>query len=202
MPFLPDIIASSLSGDDPEAQIKSVIKQLNEWGRTISNESRTNITKDDSGTQRLLIGYQEDGFANGNVGVKMSQQGVDVAEATSDELIFSTDFNSFKIISTGTATVTKPAGASLATTTVAHGQAGVGGLIAIAFVDPTSSGSDKIQTPHVEFTSAGVLYGYYNLFTNPTNMVFSVATPNVVGGLFGVAFTASFKYYILRETAS
>jgi len=78
----------------------------------------------------------------------------------------------------------------------------LGGLITIAFVDPTDTGFDKIQTPHTEFTSAGLVSGYWNVYTNPTDVIFSVATPNVAGGSYGLAFTARFKYYILRETAS
>jgi len=127
MPFLEDIIATKLSGEDPQAQIASVVKQLNEWGRKISNESRTNLTKDDAGVQRLLIGYQQDGFENSSVGVKMSQEGIDVLTAETDELIFSTDFNSFKIVATGEATVLKPASTLSANTSIAHGQSGVGG---------------------------------------------------------------------------
>lgn len=106
MALLQDINIGAIE-DDPKKQIESVIKQLNEWGRVLSNEDRTNITKDDAGDQRLLIGFQENGFDNGNVGVKMSQSGVDVQTATDDQLIFSTDFNLFKIVATGTLTVTK-----------------------------------------------------------------------------------------------
>jgi hypothetical protein len=62
MPFLADINSSSLNQDDPQKQIQSIVRQLNEWGREISNENRTKIINDDSGIPRILIGYQEDGF--------------------------------------------------------------------------------------------------------------------------------------------
>ena len=62
MPFLADIKASTLNGDDPKELIAGIVKQLNEWGREISNENRTKIINDDTGTPRILIGYQEDGF--------------------------------------------------------------------------------------------------------------------------------------------
>lgn len=62
MPLLKDISASSINKDDVQKQIDSIVKQLNEWSRQISNESRTLIIKDDAGTPRILIGYQEDGF--------------------------------------------------------------------------------------------------------------------------------------------
>lgn len=200
MPFLADINFGPLNQDDIQKQLQSIVRQLNEWGREISNEERTKITNDDSGTKRLLIGYQENGFANGNVGVKMSQVDKDVLTAESDELIFSTDFNTFKIIESGTAQVVKPANTTFASTSVSHNQSGVGGLITISYVDPT--GLELVQTPHLEFTSAGVLSGYWNISTTPTTVVFNVSTPNVTGGLYPVGFTSTFKYYILRETAS
>ena len=62
MPFLADIKASTLNGDDPKELINSIVKQNNEWGREISNENRTKIINDDTGTPRILIGYQENGF--------------------------------------------------------------------------------------------------------------------------------------------
>lgn len=62
MPFLADINSSSLNQDDPQMQLQAIVRQLNEWGREISNENRTKIINDDSGTPRILIGYQQDGF--------------------------------------------------------------------------------------------------------------------------------------------
>ena len=62
MTFLPDIITNKLQGADPQTQIDSMVKQINEWGREISNENRTKIINDDTGTPRILIGYQEGGF--------------------------------------------------------------------------------------------------------------------------------------------
>jgi hypothetical protein len=61
MAILPDIKPNRLT-DDPQEQINSITRQMNEWGRIISNESRTKIINDDSGTPRILIGYQQDGF--------------------------------------------------------------------------------------------------------------------------------------------
>lgn len=105
MPLLPDITTGALAGDDPDKKLDSMARQVNEWGRLLSNEKRTDITKDDAGTPRLLIGYQKDGFSNGSVGVKLSQEGIDVSDATDDQLIWSSDFNMHKIIFTGTATI-------------------------------------------------------------------------------------------------
>ena len=62
MPFLADINFSSLNQDDTQKQLQAIVRQLNEWGREISNENRTKVINDDTGTPRILIGYQEDGF--------------------------------------------------------------------------------------------------------------------------------------------
>lgn len=74
MPFLQDISASSLNSDDPQAQIQSVVKQLNQWGRSLSNETRTDVYKDNSGTNRILIGV----LPNGETGIVISNEGTDV----------------------------------------------------------------------------------------------------------------------------
>lgn len=62
MPLLQEINISAIDKEDVQKQLESIIKQINEWARLISNESRTLVIKDDSGTPRILIGYQEDGF--------------------------------------------------------------------------------------------------------------------------------------------
>ena len=38
MAFLDDLRIGSLSGDDPDAKIASLVKQLNDWGRSITTE--------------------------------------------------------------------------------------------------------------------------------------------------------------------
>lgn len=102
MAITPDVGIGVLSGDDPQKQIESVVKQVNENFRLLSNESRTNVVKDDSGYERLLIGYDEAGFTD-NVGIKVSQRGVNVLEATDDQLVMSSEFNMHKIIASGRA---------------------------------------------------------------------------------------------------
>jgi hypothetical protein len=53
------------------------------------------------GIDKLLAGIDSDG----NVRVKLAQDGIDVFNATDSELIWSSDFNSFKILETNTVTV-------------------------------------------------------------------------------------------------
>lgn len=74
MPILNDVTASSIHADDPKGQIEAVVKQVNDSFRAISNETRTNIYKDDSGTPRILIGVLPDN----TTGIVISVEGVDV----------------------------------------------------------------------------------------------------------------------------
>lgn len=74
MPILQDISVSSINKDDPQKQMESMAKQLNDWGRALSNEKRTDVYKDNSGTNRILIGVLPDG----ETGIVVSKEGVDV----------------------------------------------------------------------------------------------------------------------------
>lgn len=45
MPRLPDIKTSAIDGDDTKQQLESVVRQVNDWGRLISNAEVSNIFK-------------------------------------------------------------------------------------------------------------------------------------------------------------
>lgn len=93
MPLLKDINLASLP-DDPNEKFNALVKQLNEWGRAISNEGLVKLYKDNTGNNRVLIGLQGNDFS----GIKVSKVGTDVTTATDDDLIFSSDFNNETII--------------------------------------------------------------------------------------------------------
>lgn len=97
MPNLPDIGSGSILGDDPQKQVESVIRQVNEWGRAISNENRTRIMKSDSGIEAITIGQVPDSgtgimlrdednvrriiigtLPDGTIGMVVSKEGYDV----------------------------------------------------------------------------------------------------------------------------
>lgn len=77
MPFLPDVQLAALPGDNTEEKFESLVRQLNEWGRTISNETRTDVYNDNSGTPKILIGVLPDG----ETAIVMSKDGIDVNTA-------------------------------------------------------------------------------------------------------------------------
>lgn len=77
MPLLPDVQLSAIPGDNPEQKLESLVKQINEWARVISNERRTDVYKDNSGTNRILIGVLPDD----ETGIVISKEGIDVLTA-------------------------------------------------------------------------------------------------------------------------
>lgn len=206
MGAIPDISTGSV--DEPDKKIESIVKQANEAFRQISNESRTSITKDDAGDGRLLVGYQQNGFVNGNVGVKMSQSGYDVESATSDQLIFSTDFNSFKIATSATTqlAVDNPlASGGTNTKTIAHGLSSVPAVL--AYLNGTGStfltASTYYSMPYqIPVPVAGVYQGgiRFSFYVDATNIVFEVK--NFTSVAVSDIGTATFKYYLLKETAT
>lgn len=78
MPLLSDVSIGAL-GDDSQEQIKSVVKQINEQGRLISNENLTKLYKDNSGQNRIIIGMLPDGDS----GLVISKEGIDVLDVFS-----------------------------------------------------------------------------------------------------------------------
>lgn len=197
MALLEDVGIGAINNDDPQKQIESVVKQTNEALRQLSNEDRTKIIKDDSGTQRLLTGFQQDGFDNGNVGVKLSQQGYDVTSATADQLIFSTDFNSFKIVQSGTGTVSYAGSSGQATATVAHNLGYV--PAAMVYYD---DGTQIFGTPWSLATSAGLVSQIIDWYVTSTDLVLRFTKLNVAGGTYSSDATIDYRYYLLQETAN
>lgn len=61
MPYLDDINVSAITDGTPEDKINSLIKQINEAFRLISNEKKTLIIKGDETTDAIQIGELGDG---------------------------------------------------------------------------------------------------------------------------------------------
>lgn len=201
-------IGVGAAGDDPNKKIESLVKQINEWGRILSNEDRTNITNDDSGKERLLIGYQQGGFENGDVGGKLSQEGVSVLTATGDQLIWSTDFNSFKIVDSGPITIpahtftsgaAQYAGGTGPINSIPHGLDFAPVVIAVA---NTSLG----PTPLPLTLNGGSGTDNFALFT----LVVTADSTNVEAFMTGLAYNVpggrtypdtEATYYLLREVS-
>jgi hypothetical protein len=209
MPGTDDINVGALAGEDPQKQIESIVAQANENFRMIANEDRTKITKDDAGDERLLIGFQQDGFSNGSVGIKLSQEGVKVTEATDAQLIFSSDFNLFKIIDKITGTcpsvdASAPVGNGFASTSGSNSEPH-GLTYSPAFVAFINTGTGYIQTPFGSTSGGATFLGIGNQYVevDDTNVYFN--SKAIIYGNFGQSYGIGEKtvtVYILQETAA
>ena len=199
MANLKDLSVGTIAGDDPQKQIESLVKQLNEWGREISNEGITKIYKDDAGTQRVLLGKGADGFQ----GVKVSQEGSDVYTAADDKLVMSSGFNSFKIVASGTVVLNKPANTETAQATIPH-SLGYAPLAVVYFGEVGDT--ENTQLNYYSFAGAVDSYKVQRIMyfdSNATELTITWKNPSWAGNQFYTnALDYSFRYYLLVETAS
>lgn len=169
--------------------------------RQLENLNRVQIFKDETGVNRIILGRLPDG----SYGMKVSQEGVDVTEATDAELILDTSNNLFKIVDTGELTVTKAVNSESAVGSVSH-DLGYAPLV-IAFVVPFAGFSaGPTQTPamivETSGTNAGRVKYLANIDPGAAAISFNIYTPNYTGSYYTDTFDSVFKYYILRETAA
>lgn len=203
-PLLPDINHSALSDDQ---KLPRIVEQVNQWGRLISNEERTKIIKDDAGTPRLLQGFQQAGFSNGNIGIKLSQAGSNVLSATSDDLIYSTDFNLFKIVQSGTTTISASSSA-ISYQTITH-NLGYAPTVIANVNDITFSISGTPITTNGNVPLPAHLQTNVDTVNNRIDtkvMVFAIPDVDEVFFILLNSTTLTvgpydIKYYLLRETA-
>lgn len=183
-------------------QFNQLQNQLN-GGNITQNEQ--NIIVFDNTTNRVLIGYQTVLQA---WGLFVSKVGIDVTAATASQLIFNSNQDTFKIVSSGSVSFAVGSlvpGAST-TSVVAHGQTGVPAVI--AFVNGTGSTyltageyysvSVAIPVAVGGVYQAGIVY-YFTVDT--VNITFIVSNYTSLNPVTDIG-TAVFKYYILQETAS
>ena len=161
-----------------------------------ANNQRGYIVNDGD-NDRILIGYDKDGFGTGeDYGIKVSKSTYDVNTADNANLIMNSAFNLFKIVATGTVSVTHTASTSTTTVTTAHGLGFVPGIISFDY-----NGSDYIQMPALGFVSGTSLDLQFMAWTNATNFVFYLYTPSTDSS-YGAGFTITARYYLTQETAS
>ena len=176
----------------------SNMNQINDLARTVRASERTQIFKDDAGTRRVLLGKGKDDF----YGLKVSPAGTDVYDAADDDLIFNSNQNVFKIVTSGTHVLTRPAGNTSESDSVAHGLSYI--PIVIFNVEQTTtqpgvwySGAQNVR---VNYTS-GIIVEMPIVTVDDTNVIFSTIAPSA-GGEHALEKTFTFKYYLLQETAN
>ena len=174
-------------------------KKLASLGRdTSTTNAVTGLTAyDGTGTRRLHAGT----FPDGSVKVKLSQTTHDVATATDDQLIWSSDFNMFKIKAPEITTLVTLATGGTYSITVPHT---IGGRPAVlAYVELTSSPGQFVQLPYTIVNVSGTAVGFSGIaqyVVTDTDIRFVVSVDNSIAAL--VAGSWNFKYYLMVETAS
>lgn len=195
-PLLPDVNLGAL-GDEADKKIESLTKQINEQNRLISNENRTKIINDASGTPRILFGEGPNEF----YGLKVSQEDIDVTGAADSELAFNSNQNVFKIVSTGTTSLTMTDGTSGSTTTVTipHGLGYI--PVVLAFF---SDGGVYRPIPNWSVVLSFDTTNDFVKFTAWVDMTVDATNLKFIGynTSAGESPAYSIKYYLLQETAN
>lgn len=179
--------------------------------QTVNLDPARGLVVSDGTNNRVLIGFDKNGFGDGkDLGIKVSKVGTDVFTATDSQIIMSSAFNMFKIVSTGTITIPALSAASNSSDTqtveVQHGL----GYAPIAIAWGTYDGNiypfnfTTMELAYNESDLGGrtiqVPIGRTKMFTNSTKLSFTHFLSNP---------TASTKtldpidvtYYILQQTA-
>lgn len=174
------------------------------------NDYNRQIYYNSSGVPTVLTGLrtanQNNNIDSNEQGFFVSQPGIDVTQATDNQLIFNSSQNIFKIVGSGTLTLISPDPLHSNTTVTVAFAHNLGYVPAfLGFITGSQYlGSDVyLQTPYT--VTANIVSGTpepitYSLSADISNIYANVYNGGGVG-ISGVG-TTTFKYYLLQETAS
>lgn len=151
---------------------------------------------DTSGVKRLFGGR----FSDGDVKIKLSQATYDVGTATDDQLIWSSDFNLFKIVASGSAIVNLPGGYAANTyynAVVTHSLGYVPTYLSFVTF-PAGAGGQRQDAQHVGVDAlAGLpISNNASVIVDSSSITLSV----IANGSAVYSGDWTFKYYLIRET--
>lgn len=139
-------------------------------------------------------------FPDGSYALKVAKPGVDVTTATNSQLIFNSQYNTLKIVLSGTVTIPANNGSQITTATVTHNLGFT--PMCMAYVNSGSItmlpamlayGANPISGHGIEIDAMAVVDSI-----NSTTVTF-----NVVVGAGGLTLPATnIKYYLYQETAN
>lgn len=184
----------------------------NDGQELINKSNQQGQSVGDGTNERVITGYQKDGFGTGkDYGIKVSQDGVDVRTASDDQLVMSSAFNMFKIVGTGEVTIVKQANSTSANTSVGHGLSYRPEIFATVTLS-SALGGYSINYPYIQMilasgdaTKPGRITELTRILVDDNNIDFNYWTPDVTPGAGGTPYatevTVTFRYYLLAETA-
>jgi hypothetical protein len=173
-------------------------------GRTAFDPANGWLVND--GTKnRVLIGKRKDG----TYGIDVSKNGQEVVGAGGSQLVMSSQFNSFKIVGTGTATIVIPNPNTVGGYSVAipHGLGFTPGVLAYvnSFGGIAAPGVSNIPLPTFLYNGAALsgtdipILGLLGCSVDSTNINIQMAI-GVVNSTYPGTWT--FRYYLTQETAN
>jgi hypothetical protein len=187
---------------------------INQNFQSLANSLSPFIISDGTGNS-LQLGKQSDGsyslkffdtssglgtaeFKSGSF--KVAKSGFEVSTTGNANLIFNSSQNVFKIVATGTTSLTKAINSSGATATIAHGLSFTPGVM--SYVDDSGL---LYPMPHlvvVDDGTATLKIGRKIAVTvDATNLYFTITTAGT-GTYYSTAVSYNFRYYLLQETAN
>jgi hypothetical protein len=184
----------------------NVVDALNYTLDALDSENRTKIIKN-QGIGNLLLGYQAGGFGSGDYGIKISKTNpatglpYDVTTASNDQLLFSSAFDTFKVVLSGTSSLTVPHGATGtygANNTIAHGLGYVPAVLGFVETVRDDQVIGTFWSP-VPYSPQFVAGTEFSILADATNIYPLLIVSNAAGWADN---TINYRYYILQETAT
>lgn len=170
-----------------ESSGAQVANQLNSVARDVQAMQTTQVFKDEAGTRRVILDKD---------GLRTSPAGIDVFTAGNDELTFNSNQNTFKIVLSGTTTITTPAPINTANFTITHDLGYV--PITVAYMDNSNQFIPLPVTFWETVASRGSATIEFHIQTvTSTDITFQCTN---WGYFTGTVFPI--KYYFLQETAN
>ncbi len=177
----------------PNMDMATLINALNTNFNIAQSQDRRKVITDEDGNDRIIIGKRDDG----TYGIKMSEKGVGVGDATPTQIIFDSDNNLFKIVASDTIELNRGAGVNSVYTDIPIEGGGV--LLAWATIT-NASPSLTFQIPYMSpYTSGQMGWGVRAYFDTHVGIV-RIFNEAYQAPIIAQAYNMSIKYYILRET--
>lgn len=194
---------AKVSGDASNGQIANSVNSLI---RDVEGMQTTQIFKDDAGTRRVLLGRG----ANGFYGLKVSEDGIDVFDAADEDLVFNSNNNVFKIVSSGfinspAVTIAAPGAGNFGTDTQYSANVSHGLGYAPIVLGFTADGGYYKPLPLAGSTAGSATSAFWQelfVVADATNVYVGYHIMTYGQAISAAAGFYRVKYYLLQESAS